>query len=66
MYPELLNGHPKCTVIQSFDGRVSVIRPGVKHHCENLNDAKELIQKQGWEINIAFIKGSPILRSLQG
>jgi hypothetical protein len=62
----LLNGNPKCTLIESFYGKVFVVRPGAKYHCPNLEKAKELIQKEGWEVNIAIIKGSSILRRLQG
>ncbi len=62
----LLNGNPKCTLIERFDGQVFVVRPGSKRRCANLGEAKKFIEKQGWEVNIAIIKGSPLRRLLQG
>lgn len=65
MHPELLNGHPKATIIESFTGDVSVIRPGFQKFFEkNLKEAMKFITEQGWEINIEIIKGSPLTRKM--
>lgn len=66
MHPALLNGHPRATIIESFSGEVSIIKPGFRKPCENLKSALEFIKKKGWEVNIEIIKGSPILRRIQG
>lgn len=64
--PALLNGKPKCTLIESFPGEVFVIRPGFKKDFErDLKKALVFIAEQGWELNIEIIKGSPILRRIQ-
>lgn len=66
MHPALLNGHLKCSLIECFDGEVIVIRPGFKKSFgKNLKEAQKFIVNQDWEINIEFIKGSPILRRMQ-
>jgi hypothetical protein len=66
MHPALLNGHPKCTVIQSFSGEVFILRPGFrKEFGKDLKDAKAFADKQGWEINIEIIKGSPAERNIR-
>jgi hypothetical protein len=64
MNPDLLNGHPKCTLIESFPGRVFVIRPGFKQEFKELSEAKGFITGMGWEINVAFTKGSNIKRRM--
>jgi hypothetical protein len=65
MNPALLNGHPKCTLIESFDGKVFIVRSGKKHQCrKGLERAKKLIERMGWEVNIDHVKGSPILRRM--
>ncbi len=61
---EILNGNPKCTVIESFYGEVAVIRPGSRFEFETLKEAKGFVEAMGWEINVDFIKGSPILRRM--
>ena len=71
MHPAPLNGHPKCTLIESYGGEVFVVRPGFHRSFgespsgKNLRDAQKFIDDQGWEINIEIIKGSPILRRMQ-
>jgi len=63
MYPALLNGHVRCTLIESFSGEVSVVRPGFrKKFDKGLPEAKKFIDDQGWDISIFIIKGSLILR----
>jgi hypothetical protein len=65
MHPALLNGHVRCTLIESFSGEVSVVRPGFrKEFDKGLSDAKKFIDDQGWSISIFIIKGSPILRQM--
>lgn len=53
----LLNGKPKVTVIQRFNHTVVVIGPDVnmKREFPNLEVAKQMIQKKGWEIKIDHI-----------
>lgn len=59
----LLNGAPKATVIQRFNGEVVVIPPTKaksKHMPDfgkDLHAAREYILKQGWEINLAHVHG---------
>ncbi len=63
MHPALLKGHVQCTLIESFTGEVSVIRPGFrKKFNRGLPEAKKFINDQGWEITITIIKGSLMLR----
>ncbi len=64
MHPELLNGKQKCTVIEAFGGGAVVVRPGFKKEFKTLEQAKEFVEKVGWEINVDFVKGSPILRKM--
>jgi hypothetical protein len=61
---EILNGAPKCTLIESFDGSASVLRSGKKHACKNLDEAKKLIERMGWEINIDHLFGSQVQRRI--
>jgi len=65
MDPALLNGHVRCTLIESFTGEVSVVRPGFKKEFDKgLPEAKKFIDGQGWDISIFIIKGSLILRQM--
>jgi len=65
MDPVLLNGHVRCTLIESFTGEVSVVRPGFKKEFDKgLPEAKKFIDDQGWDISIFIIKGSLILRQM--
>ncbi len=65
MHPALLNGHVRCTLIESFSGEVSVVRPGFKKKFDKgLPEAKKFIDDQGRDISIFLIKGSPILRQM--
>lgn len=66
MHPALMNGHPRVTLIESFSGEVFLIRPGFKKPCKNLKEAQQFVAENDWEINIEIIKGSPILRRIQG
>lgn len=54
-----------CTVVQSFYGQVTVIKPGFRREFASLLDAGKFIEEQGWKINITHIKGSPMLKSRQ-
>jgi hypothetical protein len=65
MHPELLNGKPRCTIIETFDGRGIVAKPGFKEKFKNLNAAKAFIQEKDWQVNIHFIKGSPLFRVMK-
>ena len=63
MHPALDNGRVQCTLIESFSGEVSVVRPGFKKKFDKgLPEAKKFIDEQGWDISIFIIKGSLILR----
>lgn len=63
MHPALVNGQVQCTLIESFSGEVSVVRPGFKKMFENgLLEAKKFIDEQGWDISILYIKGSQIIK----
>jgi len=65
MRQALLNGHVRCTLIESFSGEVSVIRPGFrKKFDKGLPEAKKFIDDHGWNISIFIIKGSPMLRQM--
>ena len=66
MHPALLNDQVQCTLIESFTGEVSVIRPGFKKEFDKgLPEAKKFIDDQGWEISVLFIQGSLILRQIR-
>ena len=65
MHPAILNGHVRCTLIESFSGEVSVVRPGFKKKFDKgLSEAKKFIDDQGWDISICIIKGSLMLRQM--
>ncbi len=65
MHQDLLNGHARCTLIESFSGEVSVVRPGFrKKFNKGLPEAKKFIDDQGWDISISIIKGSSMLREV--
>ena len=67
MERELLNGHPKCTVIERFDGTVLLIGPDyMRGEFKSLKECKKVIGRKKWEVNISFIKGSPIIREYMG
>ena len=67
MERELLNGHPKCTVIERFDGTVLLIGPEyTRDEFKSLKECKKVIERKEWEVNISFIKGSPIKRECMG
>lgn len=65
MIPELFNGKEKCTLIESMTGEGIVLKPGFRQEFRNLTEASSFIESRGWEINIGFIKGSPIMREIQ-
>jgi hypothetical protein len=66
MHPALHNGHVQCTLIESFTGEVSVVRPGFrKEFDKGLPEAKKFIDDQGWDISIFIIQGSLILRQMR-
>jgi hypothetical protein len=66
MHPALLNGKPKCSLIECFDGEVIIIRPGFKKSFgkNNLKEAQKFIEEQGWESSIEFIMGSHLKRNI--
>ena len=67
MERELLNGHPKCTVIERFDGTVLLIGPDqTRDEFKSLKECKKVLERNEWEVNISFIKGSPIIREYMG
>lgn len=66
MHPALLNGHVRCTLIETFNGDVIVIRPGFKQEFgRDLQAARKFIEDSKWEISVAIIKGSPVQRKIQ-
>jgi hypothetical protein len=61
---ELLNGRPKCTLIEAFDGKVFILAKQFRREFINLTEAKNFVNEQGWEVNVGIIHGSPILRRI--
>jgi hypothetical protein len=61
---EMLNGSPKCTVIERMDGTVKVIGPLMEKdqgcrmtlEFQNLGNCKDELTRKGWEANVAFVK----------
>ena len=53
----LLNGKPKCTVIQCFNHSTILLGPefGKKKKFNNLEELKQYIQKRGWEASVSHI-----------
>jgi len=62
---ELMNGLPKCTIIESMDGMAFVLMPGFRKEFSTLEAAKTFVADKKWEVNISFIKGSKIMRDLK-
>ena len=64
----LLNGNPRVTLIERFNGSAIILGPkaGERTELPSLLEAKCLIEIQGWEVNIAYLKGSPIKRIVDG
>lgn len=65
MFRALLNGHPKVTIIESFNGEVSLVRPGQKIEFKTLREATAYVADQGWEINVEIIMGTNIKREIR-
>lgn len=61
----LLNGGPKCTVIERFDGGALILCGGQRMEFESLAECKKYITKEGLEVNIEFLFGSSIKREIQ-
>ena len=59
---ELLNGSPKCTVIERMDGTVKLIGPynngfaRAEMEFKNLEECKGEINSRRWDVNVAFVK----------
>jgi len=65
MHPALIRSHVRCTLIESFSGKVCVIRPGFKKEFdEGLLEAKKFVDDQGWDISIFILKGSLLLKQI--
>ena len=65
MHPALIRSPVRCTLIESFSGKVSVVRPGFKKEFgEGLLEAKKFADDQGWDISIFIIKGSLLLKQI--
>lgn len=65
MHPALMKSNARCTLIESFSGEVLVIRPGFKKKFgEDLLEAKQFIDDQGWDISIFILMGSMVLRKM--
>ena len=66
MHPALMKkSDARCTLIESFSGEISVIRPGFKKKFgEDLQEAKQFIDNQGWDVSIFILMGSLVLRKM--
>jgi len=54
----LLNGKPRCTILESFDGMIIVIGPNiVKSNHKEMGKAFDFIEKSYWETNISHLHG---------
>jgi hypothetical protein len=65
---EMLNGNPKCTVIERMDSSVKVIgpicpfedlgerTPRAQLEFQNLEACKKALAERGWEANVVFVK----------
>lgn len=65
MHPALLNGHRRATIIESFNGEVSVILPGFRKTFPNIREAQRFILNSEWEVNVEMIHGSAISRGMK-
>jgi hypothetical protein len=61
----LLNGAPKITVIETFDSRAVIVRPGERLEFVSLEECKKHVEKHELEINISHIFGNSIGREIQ-
>jgi hypothetical protein len=61
----LLNGVPKITVIETFDSRAVIVRPGECLEFGSLEKCKKYVEKHGLEINISHLFGNSIKREIQ-
>jgi hypothetical protein len=59
----LLNGNPKCTLIESFDGKAIVLADGKRLEFNSLKEARSFVEISDLEINCAFLHGSSIKRA---
>jgi hypothetical protein len=49
---------PKCTILESFDGKIVVIGPNfVKSIHREMKDAFNFIDRSYWQINISHLHG---------
>lgn len=60
---EMLNGSPKCTVIERMNGTVKTIGPLMKDQSarptfefENLDACKKGLSEMEWEANVVFVR----------
>jgi hypothetical protein len=51
----LLNGKPRCTLIQRFSGEVVVVVPGApeKLYFKNVDEATHEVEERGWVIGVS-------------
>lgn len=61
----LLNGGPKCTIIEAFDGQTTLLCGGKRKLFPSLEECKKHITKKGLEVNIEFLFGSSIKREIK-
>lgn len=59
--PKLLNGHPKVTIIESFDKRVKLLRQ-VNHQLlvmefKDVGECRRHIENNRFEVNICHLHG---------
>lgn len=53
--PMLLNGKPRCTLIQRFNGEVVVVVPGAlrKLYFKNVEEATHEVEMRGWVVGVS-------------
>jgi hypothetical protein len=53
--PMLLNGKPRCTLIQKFNGKVVVVVPGSmeKLYFNNVDEAAHGVEEKGWVVAVS-------------
>ena len=60
----LLSGAPKCTIIETFNGKVMMLHGGEKKEFGSLDDCKKHVSESGFETNVSHIFGTSIGREI--
>ena len=61
----ILNGGPKATLIETFDGKGLLIASGWSAGFKSLEEAKAFVNQAGIEVNVSHIFGSSIAREIK-